>query len=108
VLAEMPDAGVLRAARGAAAYHGAHLVILLEPGAKPPAEVLPQTTVLEKPDDDAGAFADLVGRYAVRLAAGEDAGAAWQSAVKSVGWEPASAELPEEPEQPEESEEPVG
>lgn len=89
ILAEVPDERVLGVARGAAAYHDAHLVVLLEHGAKPPPDVLPQTTVLEKPDDDEGAFADLVGRYAARLAAGEEAAAAWASAVKSVGGEQA-------------------
>jgi hypothetical protein len=87
VLAEVPDERVLRVARAAAGYHGAHLIVLLEPGAKAPAEVLPQTTMLEKPADDEGAFAELVGRYAARLADGDEPGVAWASAVGAVGWE---------------------
>lgn len=90
VLAEAPDERVLRVARGAAAYHAAHLIVLLEPGAKAPAEDLPQVTVLEKPAEDEGAFAELVGRYAARLATGEEPASAWQSALGTLGWERAS------------------
>jgi hypothetical protein len=87
VLAEVPDDEVLAVARGAAAYHSAHLILLLEAGRKAPNEVLPQTTVMEVPADDEGAFAELVGRYAAGLAVGEDSARAWESAVRSVGWE---------------------
>lgn len=96
VLAELSDEDVLGVAQGAAAYHGAHLVVLVEPGQRAPADIVPETTILEMPIDDDGAFADLVGQYAARLAGGEPAAAAWQSAVRAVGWEQAgSADLPE-------------
>lgn len=87
VLAEVPDQRVLAVARGAAAYHSAHLIVLMEPGGETPREVLPQTTALEIPEDDEGAFADLVGRYAARVAQGDEPATAWQSAVRAVGWE---------------------
>jgi hypothetical protein len=92
VLAEVPDERVLRVARSTAAYHGAHLIVLQEPGAPSPEETSPQATVLEKPEQDEGAFADVVGLYAARLAAGEEPAQAWQSAVRSVGWERSPAD----------------
>ena len=57
----------------------------------PPAALPETATVLEEPDEDAGAFAQLVGRYAAALATGTAAQAAWKSAVDKSGWEPAAA-----------------
>jgi hypothetical protein len=47
-------------------------------------------TVLELPDEDEGAFARLVGTYAVGLADGSAAPDAWQTAVRDTGWESAT------------------
>ena len=41
------------------------------------------------PEEDEGAFAELVGRYAAALDRGEEAAAAWQAALSSGGWETA-------------------
>lgn len=90
VAAEPLTADALDATMEAAVYHGAPLVCVIAAGAMPP-ESLPDTaTVLEEPDEDAGAFAELVGRYAAALATGTDAQAAWKSAVDRIGWESAT------------------
>ena len=91
VAAEPLEPGALVAAIDAATYHGAALITLLPPGAAPPATLPDDATVLELPAQDEGAFADLVGRYAARLAAGEAAAQAWAAAVEQTGWEPAPA-----------------
>jgi hypothetical protein len=89
VAAEPLDPGALDAAVDAATYHGAALIALIPAGATPPAALPEDATLLELPTEDDGAFADLVGRYAARLAAGESATDAWRGAVEQTGWEPA-------------------
>ena len=91
VAAEPLDPDALAAAADAAAYHGAPLIAVIPAGAASPVELPETATVLEEPDEDAGAFADLVGRYAAALAAGQAAPDAWQSAVQQTGWEPAAS-----------------
>jgi hypothetical protein len=77
------------AAADAATYHGAALIALIDAGAAPGS--LPENaTVLELPDEETGAFAELVGRYAAALASGTDAAVAWKSAVSESGWEQAA------------------
>jgi hypothetical protein len=90
VAAEPLDPGALEAAVDAATYHGAALIALVPAGAAPPASLPESATVLEMPAEDEGAFADLVGRYAARLADGETAADAWRGAVEQTGWEPAT------------------
>jgi len=90
VAAEPLDPGALAAAVDAATYHGAALIALIPAGAAPPAALPESATVLELPEPDDGAFADLVGRYAAGLAAGEPAADAWRGAVDQTGWEPAA------------------
>ena len=64
------------------------MVINLAGGARLAAADLPaDATVLEAPDEDAGAFARLVGRYAAQLDAGRGAAEAWQDALSDTGWE---------------------
>ena len=90
VAAEPLEPGALFAAVDAATYHGAALIALIPAGAAPPTTLPDDATVLELPAEDEGAFADLVGRYAARLAAGESAADAWRGAVEQTGWEPAA------------------
>lgn len=85
ILAEPVDEKVRRVAADAAAYHGAHLIAVVEPGSDA-ATGAGEATVLEQPEGE-GAFAALVARYAVALVGGGDAAEAWQSAVRAVGWE---------------------
>jgi hypothetical protein len=92
VAAEPLSDDALAATTEAAAYHGAPLIALTEPGAAPPTGLPENATVLEEPADDeaGGAFAALVGRYAAALAGGSEPPQAWQTAVNATGWEPAT------------------
>jgi hypothetical protein len=76
----------------AARYHGAALVLTTASGAQAPIDVPEDTTVLEMPDEeDDGAFADLIGRYAAALESGRGAPEAWHDAVTETGWQNAPA-----------------
>lgn len=89
VVADELDSAALSAAVDGARYHSARLVITA--GIADDAIDLPDhATVLAAPDEDAGAFAELVGRYVVRLDAGSDAAGAWRDALSATGWEPAA------------------
>jgi hypothetical protein len=88
VLAEPVEEPVTQVVVDAARYHGAQLVVLVESGQPPPVVLGEDATVLERPQSDEGAFAALVGRYAVALAEGTEPAQAWQSAVRGAGWEP--------------------
>jgi sugar/nucleoside kinase (ribokinase family) len=79
--------GVLPVALEAAAFTGAHLVLLLAPGAVAP-DGLPETsTVLGAPDADPdGAFADVVGAYVAALDRGAAPADAFAAAL-GAGWE---------------------
>lgn len=93
VVGEPLSADVVRVAADAATYHGAALVVLVAPGeVGPPAELPDGATVLEVPDEDGGAFAALVGRYAALLDDGRAPAEAWRDAVAQGGWEPTNAE----------------
>ena len=88
VLAEPVEEPVTQVVVDAARYQGAQLVVLVESGQPPPVLLDEDATVLERPQSDEGAFAALVGRYAVALAEGTEPAQAWQSAVRGAGWEP--------------------
>jgi hypothetical protein len=90
VVGEPLEPAALGAAVDAAAYHGAALIALVPHGVAAPAELPESVTVLELPDEDEGAFARLVGTYAVGLAGGSAAPEAWQTAVRDTGWESAA------------------
>ena len=86
---DVPAAAVPVAA-DAAAFAGAHLVLLVPGDASPGsgASVLPpDATVLAVPADDEGAFAALVGAYAAALDSGAEPAAAFNVAVGAVGGE---------------------
>ncbi len=77
------------AAAEAATFADAALVVLAPPGAPIPA-AFTSATVLEVPDDDPdGAFAELVGRLAAALDAGQPPADAFRGATDAVGWRPA-------------------
>ncbi|CAN5778933.1 hypothetical protein BH24CHL5_BH24CHL5_10630 [soil metagenome] len=92
VLAEPMPPPALAVALDAAAYHGAALIVVTAPtGAAAEQPSLPdEATVLEMPDHDEGAFAELVGRYAALLESGRSAPEAWHDALADSGWEHAS------------------
>jgi sugar/nucleoside kinase (ribokinase family) len=82
----LPETAVLAAIEGVA-FAGARLIVLVSPGAVPPA--LPaEATVLETPPDDDGSFGRMVGTFAAALDAGVVPAAAFSEAVSSAGWEP--------------------
>ena len=87
IAAEPLDPPALTVVAEAAAYHGAALIVLAAPGSAAPEGLPDATTLLGLPDHDDGAFAELVGRFAVGLAAGEPAAEAWAAAVSETGWE---------------------
>lgn len=89
VVAEPLPGDALRAVVDGAAYHGAALVVVTT-GEADPSEALPaHATVLAAPDEGQAPFAEVVGRYAARLASGAEPAAAWRAAVDGSGWEPA-------------------
>jgi hypothetical protein len=72
-----------------AAFAGAHLIVLVQPGSMPPA-IPAEATVLETPPDDDGSFGRMVGLFAGGLDTGADAGVAFKEAVSAAGWESAA------------------
>jgi len=93
VVADDVPAGALPACIEGAQFAGAHLVVLLRSGRRPPATVPADATVLVAPDvEDDGAFAALVGAYAAAVDGGDEPAAAFRIATGSVGWETAVAE----------------
>jgi hypothetical protein len=95
VVAEPLDAGAVEAAAAAASFQGAALVVVLSSGGVPPGRLPATATVLEMPDEDEGAFAQLVGRYAAALDAGQAPADAWQRAIDAGGWQAAAEQASE-------------
>jgi hypothetical protein len=89
VMAEPIDDETLSVAADAAVYHAAALILVVAHGADPQVGLDRAATVLEMPDEDAGAFGALVGRYAALLDAGRPAEDAWHEALSGSGWEEA-------------------
>ncbi len=89
VVADELDEPALTAAVDGARYHAAQLVIAA-PVAPDGVDLPDHATVLTAPDDDAGAFAELVGRYVASLDAGSAPADAWRDALSATGWEPAT------------------
>jgi len=93
VITDSLDHPALTAALEGARYHRSALVVAATQDDLPIDEELPeQTTVLAAPDEDDGAFAGLVGRYAAQLDAGRDAADAWRDALSATGWEAADGD----------------
>jgi len=89
VVADELDKAALSASVDGARYHGAQLVVAT-PIALDAADLPDHATVLTAPDEDAGAFAELVGRYVASLDTGTDPADAWRDALAATGWEPAA------------------
>ncbi len=90
VVADDVPAAALPACVDGAQFAGAHLVLLVPPGRRPPGTLPVDATVLAAPDvADDGAFAALVGAYAAAVDAGEPPAAAFRAAAAGVGWEAA-------------------
>ncbi len=88
VLAEQLSDEAMAVASEAAAFSDAHLVVVLESGAAPPAYEL--QTAFEAPGAGGEpAFAALVGRYAAALDAGQPPDVAFADATRAAGWEAA-------------------
>ena len=94
VVTESLDDAALDAAIDGATYHRAQLVVAAPLAAAAAAQLPEEATVLAPPDEDDGAFADLVGRYAAQLDAGRGAADAWRDAITATGWEEADREEP--------------
>ena len=89
VVADDMDKTALSAAVDGARYHGAQLVVTTSV-ALDATDLPDHATVLTAPDEDAGAFAELVGRYVALLDAGSDPAKAWRDALSATGWEHAA------------------
>ena len=50
---------------------------------------VPKSASGSTPDEDDGAFAALIGRYAAHLDGGRAAADAWRDAISATGWEEA-------------------
>lgn len=92
VLAEPLEPAALDSARRAAEFQGAALIAVVRAGDRVAGELPASATVLEMPDEDEGAFAALVGRYAAVLDRGLEPAAAWQKALAATGLEPSTSE----------------
>lgn len=88
VVADDVPPAVVPACVEAAAFAGAHLVLLVPAGGTVPASPVGVSTVLAAPEGaDDGAFADLVGTYAAALDGGAEPAAAFAEAASGGGWE---------------------
>jgi sugar/nucleoside kinase (ribokinase family) len=100
VVTDALDAAAAEAAMDAAAYHGAAVITVVEPGASVPRAWDRGATVLVTPDpdpdddgdDDLGPFAGFVATFAVALADGVPAREAMSRAAAGGGWERATSE----------------
>ena len=90
VTAEPLSDATLAIVAEAAAYAGAHLVVVTRSGVPGPVidRNVPSTLLEAPPDDPDGQFAGLVGRYAAALDTGAAAGDAFRTALGPSGWEP--------------------
>jgi ribokinase len=92
VLVAAPDVppDTTRAAATAAGWSGATPIVAIRAGTAAPADLPPETIVLEAPARDSdGAFADLVGAYAAAIDKGESPDVALRKLAQRLGWEPA-------------------
>ena len=87
LLAERLDPGAEAAALDAAAFRGAQVVAVLPHGSTPGDRLAGGATVLEAPDEDGGAFAWMVGRFAAELDRGAVPADGFLRAAAATGWE---------------------
>jgi pfkB family carbohydrate kinase len=89
VVTDDVPADVLPTALDGAAFAGAHVVLLLAPGATAPDGLPGASTVLAVPaEGDEGAFATVIGVYAEGLAGGLDPATAFRASIGD--WQPAA------------------
>jgi ribokinase len=87
VIGELIPDDAMRVALDAASFQGAAVIAIVPPGAQVSERLSGAGTVLQAPEEGDGAFAQLVGRYAAGLDAGEEAQTAFASARRATGWE---------------------
>jgi hypothetical protein len=87
VLAEAVPEDALHVALDAASFQGAAVIAIVPAGGSASERLSGAGTVLEAPLEGDGAFAELVGRYAAGLDAGEEPQTAFASARRATGWE---------------------
>ena len=87
LLAEQLDPPAEAAALDAAAFRGAQVVAVLPRGASPSDRLAAGATVLEAPDEDGGAFAWMIGRFAAELDRGAAPADGFTRAAAATGWE---------------------
>jgi hypothetical protein len=93
VVADDVPAAAMPACVEGAQFAGAHLVVIVPAGRRPPEALPADATVLAAPAvADDGAFAALVGAYAAAVDAGQEPAAAFRTAAGTVGWETVAAE----------------
>jgi hypothetical protein len=92
VVAHPLAAAALRTVDDAASYAGAHLVLLTTDPTTADGLTTTAATVLAVPDEDEGAFAQVVAAYAVRLDLGAAPSDAFREAVGVAGW--SASDLP--------------
>lgn len=91
VIADTLDGPALDAAVDGARYHAAKLIVAGAAESPGSPQLPDDATILAAPEEDDGAFALLVGRYAAQLDAGRSAAEAWHHAVSETGWEQSQA-----------------
>lgn len=87
VVADDVPAAVLPVCADAATFAGARLVVVRRRRSAVSAGLPADATVLVAPGHDEPAFAQMVGRYAVGLAAGLPPDRAFDAATRATGWE---------------------
>ncbi len=87
LLAEELGPAAEAAALDAAAFHGAQVVAVLPPGGSPSDRLAGGATVLEGPEEDGGAFALMIGRFAAELDRGAAPAEGFTRAAAAAGWE---------------------
>jgi hypothetical protein len=87
VIAQPVPEDAERVALEAASFQGAAVIAIVPPGAAVSERLSGAGTVLEAPAEGERAFAELVGRYAAALDAGEEPQVAFASARRATGWE---------------------
>ena len=87
IVAAVLDAPALRAVVAAADWSGAQLVVVLPANDAAPPELPDRAVVFQEPGSDSeGAFASMVGAFAVALDRGDEPQAAFVTAQRTGGW----------------------
>ena len=87
LLAEQLGPAAEAVAVDAAVFRGAQVVAVVPHGASPSDRLAGVATVLEAPDEDGGAFAWMIGRFAAELDRGAAPADGFTRAAAATGWE---------------------